>query len=85
MEKFFTQKFFTHFLQEKDRLMTDISDNIYHETRKEEGRQEITMSEKLKEKDVLKASEQITYKEILKNEEINAMIEQGNNVLKCLG
>jgi len=26
-----------------------------------------------------------TYKEILKNEEINAMIEQGNNVLKCLG
>lgn len=40
MEKFFPQKFFTHFLQEKDRLMTDISDNIYHETRKEEGRQE---------------------------------------------
>lgn len=33
------QNFFTHFLQEKDRLMTDISDNIYHETRKEEGRQ----------------------------------------------
>ena len=40
LEKFLPQKFFTHFLQEKDRLMTDISDNIYHETRKEEGRQE---------------------------------------------
>lgn len=40
LEKFLSQKFFTHFLQEKDRLMTDISDNIYHETRKEEGRQE---------------------------------------------
>ena len=40
MEKFLPQKFFTHFLQEKDRLMTDISDNIYHETRNEEGRQE---------------------------------------------
>ncbi len=51
------------------------------------------MSEKSKEKDALKASEknkeqlteQITYKEIQKNEEINAMIEQGNQVLKCLG
>ena len=40
MEKFLSQNSFTHFLQEKDRLMTDISDNIYHETRKEEGRQE---------------------------------------------
>ena len=38
--KIFPKKFFTYFLQEKDRLMTDISDNIYHETRKEEGRQE---------------------------------------------
>ncbi len=50
---------------------------------------EIKMSEKSKEKDALKASEknkeQITYKEIQKNEEINAMIEQGNQVLKCLG
>ena len=52
--------------------------------KKKEGKK-ITMSEKLKEKDALKTSEQITYKEILKNEEINAMIEQGNNVLKCLG
>ena len=47
------------------------------------------MSEKLREKDALKASEQrkeqITYKKIQKNEEINAMIEQGNQVLKCLG
>ena len=38
--KIFPKNFFTHFLQEKNRLMTDISDNIYHETRKEEGRQE---------------------------------------------
>lgn len=52
--------------------------------KKKEGKK-IKMSEKLKEKDALKTSEQITYKEILKNEEINAMIEQGNNVLKCLG
>ena len=33
----------------------------------------------------MKGKEMATYKEILKNEEINAMIEQGNNVLKCLG
>ena len=47
------------------------------------------MSEKVREKDALKASEQrkeqITYKEIQKNEEINAMIEQGNQGRKCLG
>ena len=39
IDKISAKNSFTHFLQEKDRLMTDISDNIYHETRKEEGRQ----------------------------------------------
>lgn len=52
--KIFTKNFFTHFLQEKDRLMTDISDNIYHETRKEEGRQENNNVGEIKRKRCIK-------------------------------